>query len=231
MTMHAGPLSLSPKRFALLLLLAFMACASPALASPFGLLTGGSVEFMAAPFRFVSGSATDTDGNTFSFSWIPLFFSVQGAVRGVSFASSNFGDSDVASGSAMYQGHSYPNCDSTIFPGIPHPTPCAFIRAGVSMGGPPPPFDPGATSTVIAGSFTIGLDVLLFTDRLGQLIDEFQRSGSGHAVITLVNDPLSQNWLFKSGTGMIDPVPEPATLLLLGGTFAGIGLARWSRRY
>lgn len=94
--------SFARNRIAVLLALALISCASPAFASPFGLLTFGSVEFNAA-FRFVQGTVVDADGNTFSFGWIPLFFPVQGAMRGVSSANSGYNDSDVAFGSAIFK--------------------------------------------------------------------------------------------------------------------------------
>ena len=98
-----------------ILLLAFMACTSPALAAPFAFLTGGSVDFVAWPFRFASGSAIDSEGNAFTSGWIPLF--IQGQLD-ASFASSNYFDTDVAYGTATIQGHTYP--------GAPRPTIPAF---------------------------------------------------------------------------------------------------------
>jgi hypothetical protein len=224
--MHLRPPSLSPKKFALLLLLAFTSYTSPALAAPFAFLTGGSVDFVTSPFRFASGSAIDSEGNAFTFGWIPLFIQGRWDVSG---ASSSWVDSDVSFGTATIQGHAYPDCASTNFPGSIHPTPCVFVQAGMAISGPAPPFTPGDSSTVIAGSFTVGLDATIFSDRLGGPIDSFHRGGSGRAVITLMKNSSGDNWLFQSATGVIDPVPEPTTLLLLGSTFAGVSLAR--RRY
>jgi hypothetical protein len=44
-----------------------------------------------------------------------------------------------------------------------------------------------------------------------------------------VNDPRADNNI-GSFTATLEPVPEPATLLLFGTTAAGLGLARWRQR-
>jgi hypothetical protein len=75
---------------------------SPAAALNIGGLTLGSVEFdRFGGFRFVQGSTIDSEGNTYAFSWIPLF--IQGSL-GPASAFSSWADSDVASSLTTYRG-------------------------------------------------------------------------------------------------------------------------------
>jgi hypothetical protein len=58
-------------------------------------------------------------------------------------------------------------------------------------------------------------------------------AGPGQAVVTLRDfgsDELAHTWFPQSGVWQLDPVPEPATLLLWGTSAAGLALVRWYRR-
>jgi len=53
--------------------------------------------------------------------------------------------------------------------------------------------------------------------------------GPGTFFLDLLEGPSSDNFIAYNVDGL-EPVPEPATLLLLGTSLAGLGLARWRRR-
>ena len=96
--------------------------------------------------------------------------------------------------------------------------------------GPASPAVPSAgnTEAVVASTFGVLIDAWILQD--GDPTDDFfgfRASGPGR--ITVVHRE-GEGWEFRSAEGRIDPLPEPATLLLFGTTAAGLGVARWVKR-
>jgi hypothetical protein len=67
------------------------------------------------------------------------------------------------------------------------------------------------------------------------ILSEFSSIGPNdivrfRAVMPLVNDGLEQFFLIRTGQGDPPPIPEPATMALLGSGLLAIGLYRWRKR-
>jgi len=126
-----------------------------------------------------------------------------------------------------HAGQSYQTCDL-----LPH-LPCAysflFNLSMTALESPSPPGASGALSLTVPGTFglTVAANVFLADPSQNFAFDIFLRSGP--ATITL-DRSLESDWFFESGFAEFEPTPEPATLLFLGTTATGLGVAAWRRR-
>ena len=139
-------------------------------------------------------------------------------------AEEGFGD---VYGGLFRGGQEIPGCDSSGRPrnDEPHGR-CVSFLVQFSWGAVLP--SAGNTEAVVASTFRVVIDAVILQD--GDATDDFfgfQASGPGR--ITVAQGQGDQ-WDFLFAETRIDPLPEPATLLLFGTTAPGLGLARWYRR-
>jgi hypothetical protein len=199
-----------------------------------------SLNFSASSFEpaieFVSfGCSTDFGAE------IPCRPGLRVGGRAQAFFSSDIGTT------AVLAGQEIPKCTLTMHPTVGFGHLC--VAAGhtvLSWGsavvppfaGPPPGHpvpDVLANITTVASTFSAEFGATLWdSSGLGNAIrlDSFGFTGTGPAQFVLEWQADIGAWrpLFAEGRFDVAPIPEPATLLLVGTTAAGLGLARWYRR-
>jgi hypothetical protein len=145
--------------------------------------------------------------------------------------------SDVA-GELTHAGQSMGGCGSSGVPvgggEGPRFGPCVFFsRVSLSWSSVLPPFT-DTPETRAPGSFSALIELQLLDSKTGPLdvaiTERAGFTGGGPGEIGIVRHQ-DGTWRFLFAEGQIlEPVPEPATLLLVGTTAAGLGLARWRQR-
>jgi hypothetical protein len=145
-------------------------------------------------------------------------------------AEEGFGD---VFGGVFRGGQETLGCDSSGRPrnDEPHGRCVVFGLVQFSWGAvqPLPPLPSAAnTEAVVASTFRVLIAAGIFLD--GDATGDgfgFQASGPGRITVARGQEGL---WEFRFAEARIDPLPEPATLLLFGTTAAGLGVARWVKR-
>lgn len=204
----------------------------------FGPAVGSATEFVLLPPESTSGSfgmgtapadingggfVSNPDGDSISFHFAAPF-----AFPSPTGGSASYFQIDSLGVTIAHAGQVYDVTCQT------HPSSCTYLGADSPIGnGPsrfsmhadPPPFS-GNPTVMVPGTFNMTLIATVFSGSTALLTLEFDRSGP--AILTF--DRFGGEWLFNSGFAQIDPTPEPTTLLLLGTTAAGLGVAARRRR-
>jgi len=132
-------------------------------------------------------------------------------------------------GQATLDGVFYPNVGVGAI--VCQSFPCSVLNLEFTGQVVAPPFGPSATAVVTT---PVNFSTFFFHDE-GQghgLFTTEQLLGLAHATLTLRQSDCcgAPSWLYEHVRYDLEPIPEPATLLLLSTTAAGLGLARWRRR-
>jgi hypothetical protein len=217
------------------LALVFLACypasgsATEVVLFPLG-ETSGSLEMLAGFPALVGvaggGGISTPEGDAVTFNFIAPF-----GIRSNHGASVSANQIDALFVGFTHAGQSYSGCPSfPLPPGLPPGSMvCAFLPfSDFTISGDPPPFTGDPTVTV-QGHFGMNLVATVSISGIGIFSDQNLQGSfvrSGPATLTFNWHPEIGDWLFSSGSAQIDPIPEPATLLLFGSTLGALGIFR-----
>ena len=213
----------------ILLLFLLVSCAAPALADPVLISSGTIIYSRTQPGSFtLSGSGLAANGTT-----APLFFSVSLLSNGV-----------VAPGGSLSTGGSIDTQDSewvVTLPitaeGVSHTPSASLLALGFSSASFTAPIGP-ASGFVVVAPFTITSGLLEgYPNSLGDVpLFSVPLTGQGITTLTFLSQPGGvyrlESQIFVFGTTVqgvtVQSIPEPASVLLLLTSFAG--LVRFRRK-
>jgi hypothetical protein len=201
-------------------LMAFYPAAGSAITLLPELTSGSFVMYQEGPL-FGGGFVSSPNGDSISFAFGSIF-----GTYGPTGASTHWSLIDSAIVTVTGHPHAGQAFDETCDVNT-----CTFPGSGstFSMSGVPPPFTGDLTVTV-PGTFSMELSGLVIYPFDPSQTFELTFVREGPATLTFDWQADADDWVFASGTARIEPTPEPTTLLLVGTTAAGLGLARWVKR-
>src|SRR5690349_17870336 len=192
--------------------------------------TSGSLEMFAGPPLLIGvagGAGISTpEGDAVTFNFIAPF-----GIRSNPGASVSPNQIAALFVGFTHAGQSYNGCPALPPPPNlpPGPMVCAFLPfSDFTMSGDPPPFT-GDPAVTVQGHFGMNMVATVSISGIGISSDQNLQGSfvrSGPATLTFNWHPEIGDWLFSSGSAQIDPIPEPATLLLFGSTLGALGLLR-----